>query len=79
MPTSKPRISINLSESEYAELASLAAHHNLSMAWLGHRAITNLLEQNRTENFQLPLMLTREAQRAGWLEEERPERRASKA
>lgn len=55
MPTSKQRISINLSESEYAELSALAERNNLSMAWIGHRAILDLLEQNRSENLQLPL------------------------
>jgi hypothetical protein len=55
MPTSKPRISINLSESEYAELSALAERHNLSMAWIGHKAIMEFMEQNRAETLQLPL------------------------
>jgi len=55
MPTSKQRISINLSDSEYAELSALAAQCNLSMAWIGHQAVLNFLELNRTESFQLPL------------------------
>jgi hypothetical protein len=54
MPTNKQRISINLSNSEYAELSALAERHNLSMAWLGHKAVLDLLEQSRGE-LQLPL------------------------
>lgn len=55
MPTNKPRISINLSDTEYAELSALAERYNLSMAWIGHKAVLNFLEQNRNESFQFPL------------------------
>jgi hypothetical protein len=55
MPTTKQRISINLSESEYAELSALAEAHSLSMAWIGHKAILNFMEQYRGESLQLPL------------------------
>jgi hypothetical protein len=59
MPTNKQRISINLSDNEYKELYALAERHNLSMAWIGHKAILYLLEQNRDESLQLPLTFTR--------------------
>jgi len=55
MPTTKQRVSINLSDAEYSELAALAERHNLSMAWIGHRAILAFLEHNREESLQLPL------------------------
>lgn len=55
MPTSKQRISINLSDAEYAELSALAERHNISMAWIGHKAVLEFLEQNRTASFQFPL------------------------
>jgi hypothetical protein len=58
MPTSKQRISINLSDPEYAELAALAERNNLSMAWIGHKAIIDFLEQHR-ESLQLPLNFRR--------------------
>jgi hypothetical protein len=58
MPTSKQRITINLSDAEYAELAALAERHNLSMAWIGHKALTNFLEQHR-ETVQLALSFRR--------------------
>lgn len=63
MPTSKQRISINLSDTEYEELSALAERHNLSMAWIGHRAILDFLEQNRAESLQLPLTF---AKRPNW-------------
>jgi hypothetical protein len=55
MPTTKQRISINLSDSEYAELSALAEAHDLSMAWIGHKAILGFMEQYRAESLQLPL------------------------
>lgn len=44
MPTNKLRISINLPGNEYGELAALAEKHNISMAWIGRKAIVDLLE-----------------------------------
>jgi hypothetical protein len=59
MPTSKPRLSINLSAGEYAELSALAERNNLSMAWLGHKAVLDFLATARTESLQLPLSFSR--------------------
>lgn len=55
MPTIKQRLSINLSDSEYTELAGLAEKHSLSMAWIARRAVADLLERSRDEPLQLPL------------------------
>lgn len=56
MPTNKLRISINLTEGEYAQLSALAERHGLSMAWIGHKAIVGLLEKARGDELQLPLL-----------------------
>ena len=55
MPTTKQRVTVNLSESEYVELAALAEKYNVSMAWIGHKAIAAFLDQSYGENLQLPL------------------------
>jgi hypothetical protein len=55
MPTNKQRVTINLSDSEYSELANLAEHNNVSMAWIGHKALIEFLEQTHRENLQLQL------------------------
>lgn len=59
MPTTKQRVTVNLSESEYVELAALAEKHNVSMAWIGHKAITYLLAQSCGEILQLPLTFSK--------------------
>lgn len=64
MPTCKQRVSINLSNKEYAELSALAERHNLSMAWIGHKAILEFLENNRDEILQLPLTFIKGAGRS---------------
>lgn len=64
MPTNKPRLSINLSESEYGELSALAERHKLSMAWIGHQAILAFLERNRTEILQLPFSFGKQSERS---------------
>lgn len=55
MPTTKQRVSINLPDSEYAELAELAEKHDVSMAWIGRSAIRSFLEGHRGQEHQLPL------------------------
>jgi hypothetical protein len=64
MPTNKPRLTINLSNTEYAELADLAHKHSLSMAWIGHKAILEFLEAHRENQLQLPL--TKGPRRPTW-------------
>ena len=63
MPTSKQRISVNLSDIEYAELSALAERHNLSMAWIAHKAILGFLEQSHGESLQLPLTFSKRPDR----------------
>lgn len=43
---SKHRISVNLSSDEYRELEALAGKARVSKAWLGRRAIIDLLERH---------------------------------
>ncbi len=70
MPTTKQRISINLPESEYAELAAMAEKHNISMAWIGRKAILDFLERNRENHLQLPLTFSERAERPEWMTNE---------
>ena len=72
MPTTKPRLSINLSNSEHAELSALADKHNLSMAWIGRKAVTEFLERHRDNPLQLPLTFTERAERPEWLDNNGP-------
>jgi predicted transcriptional regulator len=65
MPTIKQRISINLPDEEYAALSALAEKNNLSMAWIGRKAILDFLERYRDK--QLPLTFAESAQRPDWL------------
>jgi predicted transcriptional regulator len=67
MPTTKQRISINLEDGEYAELSALAEKHNISMAWIGRKAILDLLERNRKDPLQLPLSFAERGERPAWL------------
>jgi hypothetical protein len=68
MPTNKQRITINLTNDEYAQLAALAERHNLSMAWIGHKAILAFLEQQHGAALQLPLAFAKRPERPEWLE-----------
>jgi hypothetical protein len=67
MPTTKQRISINLSDEEYAELAALADKHDISMAWIGRKAILDFLGRNREDPLQLPLTFPERERRPEWL------------
>jgi predicted transcriptional regulator len=55
--SSKNRVTVNLSDSEAAQLAQLAERAKVSKAWLGRQAICSLLEQTLNENHQIPLPL----------------------
>lgn len=68
MPTTKQRLSINLPDGEYAELAVLADKHNVSMAWIGRKAINDFLERYRGRQLQLPLMFSEPSERPEWLD-----------
>ena len=59
------RVTINLEDREYAELSALSDRHRVSLAWLGRRAIVELLERVETEDLQLPLSLSSERRPTG--------------
>ena len=59
------RVTINLEDREYAELSALSDRHRVSLAWLGRRAIVELLERVETEDLQLPLDLSSERRPTG--------------
>jgi hypothetical protein len=71
MPTSKQRISINLPDSEYAELAILAEKCNISMAWIGRKAIVDFLERYKDRPLQLPFAFPERSERPEALNETR--------
>ena len=52
----KQRLTVNLEAPEYQELQRLAKQHNVSMAWLGRRAIAWFLEQDNSQR-KLPFPL----------------------
>jgi hypothetical protein len=68
MPTTKHRITINLSDNEYGQLAALAEVHDVSMSWIGQRAIAAFLEHERAEALQLPLSFARRHGAFKWQE-----------
>jgi hypothetical protein len=70
MPTTKHRITVNLSDNEYSELAALAERHNVSMAWIGQKAILGFMEQNREESLQLPLSFAKRPGSPQWARDE---------
>ena len=59
------RVTINLEDREYAELSALSDKHRVSLAWLGRRAIVELLERSESEGLQLPLDLPSEGRPTG--------------
>lgn len=61
--TSKHRITVNLSDGEYAALGELAEKSKVSLAWLGCHAISSLIERAQNDEEQMPLPLTRQQRR----------------
>ena len=59
------RVTINLEDREYRMLSALSDKHQVSLAWLGRRAIVELLEHCESEDLQLPLNLSSERRPAG--------------
>lgn len=47
---SKNRVTVNLSDDEAAQLAALAEQEKVSKAWLGRRAICDLLDRARNHD-----------------------------
>ena len=56
--TAKTRFSVALDDHVYAELATMAEKHRVSMAWLVRYAVGEFLRRHREEDRQLPLLLT---------------------
>jgi len=54
---SKNRLTVNLSDDEAAQLAELADRERVSKAWLGRRAICDLLDRARTQDQGKPLSI----------------------
>lgn len=54
------RITVNLTDSEYAALAELAKRFKVSMAWLCRRAMAELIENYRERPGQMLLPFTSE-------------------
>ena len=57
MVAAKHRVSVNLAQEEYRELAALSDRHRVSMAWLSRHAIIEFLKLYENEELQLPLRL----------------------
>lgn len=54
---SQQRISVGISDKEFAELRALSEKHRVSIAWLGRQAIAEFIERYKHEELQLPLAL----------------------
>jgi predicted transcriptional regulator len=54
---SKNRLTVNLSDQEFSALVDLADRAKVSKAWLGRKAISELLERAQRDEQQLPLPL----------------------
>jgi hypothetical protein len=54
----KTRLSVGLTDAELGELVALKNRHNVSMAWLGRRAIIEFIAKYQGEHTQLPLKLS---------------------
>ena len=55
MPTAKHRIAVNLTDSEFVELAAMADKYDVSLSWLGRQGILEFITRYRAEQLQLPL------------------------
>jgi predicted transcriptional regulator len=55
MPTNKHRIAVNLDDEEFEELSAMAEKHDVSLSWLGRRAVLEYLDQYRNRQLPLPL------------------------
>lgn len=50
------RLSVSVNQSDLAELSRLAVEHDLSVAWMVRKAISEFVERNRADNQgELPL------------------------
>jgi hypothetical protein len=65
MPTTKHRIAPTLTDAEFDDLAAMADKYDVSLAWLGRKAILEFIARYRTEQLQLPLRSEVRPGRAG--------------
>jgi hypothetical protein len=65
MPTTKHRIAVSLTDSEYIELAAMADRYDVSLAWLGRQGILEFIARYRVEQLQLPLHHEARSRRVG--------------
>jgi hypothetical protein len=65
MPTTKHRIAPTLTDAEFGDLAAMAEKYDVSLAWLGRKAILEFIARYRTEQLQLPLRADSRIRRAG--------------
>ena len=61
----KHRVTINIDDREFRQLAALSDKHRVSLAWLGRQAIIEFLECHEDQELQLPLSLSSERRRTG--------------
>lgn len=55
MPTTKHRIAANLTDVEFVELAAMADKYDVSLSWLGRKAILEFIHRYQNEQLRLPL------------------------
>lgn len=65
MPTTKHRIAVSLTDSEFVELTAMAEKYDVSLAWLGRQGILEFIARYRTEQMQLPLRREPSVRRRG--------------
>jgi hypothetical protein len=65
MPTTKHRIAVSLTDSEFVELASMADRYDVSLSWLGRQSILEFITRYRVEQLQLPLRREARTRQAG--------------
>jgi len=58
--SAKRRITINLTDTEYIALSKLAERFQVSLAWLGRRALAELVEKYQHPSAQMPLPFHRD-------------------
>ena len=51
---SKYRVSVNLGEQEFEDLAEMSEKYRVSLAWLGRQAIADFIEKHKKEKLELP-------------------------
>lgn len=54
MPTTKHRIAANLTDAEFGELAAMADKYDVSLSWLGRKAILEFIDRYHSEQLRLP-------------------------